>query len=257
MNNALIQNKDWSIVVQARTGASRLPGKMIQSFFKDQTLVEVVLNNLVHNIPKEKIILAAPSNPKDDQLCKIVSGLGISVFRGSEDNVLKRFIDASEAFNIKYLVRVCADNPFINPEFISNLIDKGVEKKADYISWFFSDDLPVIRSHSGIFAEWVSLDALKKIAALSNDKMALEHVTYFIYQNQDLFSIIKLPVENENLYRKIRLTIDTEDDFILAKKIFHELSECWGYSQDNLIHFLEKNPVLVDQMEKNIKINAK
>lgn len=248
---------NFGIVIQARTGSTRLPRKMVLPFYNDITLIEVVINNLLQIFPKEQIVLATTTSTNDDFLVDIAKTSGINVFRGSEENVLERFIKAAEYYDLTHLIRVCADNPFLIQKQLQQLSDCGQNSNADYVAYFFKNALPSIKTHSGFFAEWVSVDALKKVASNTNEKLYIEHVTNFIYANSKLFLIEKIDVPDQEFCDKVRLTIDTIDDFEICKYIYTTLPSRKNITLESIKEivlsnslYLEKMQVLINQQTK-------
>ncbi len=215
----------WAVVIQARTGSTRLPGKMLRSFYQNKTLIEVVLDTMIGVFQKEQLILATTRNAKDDDLEQVATRYGIACYRGDEEDVLQRFVNVVQQYDLEYVLRICADNPFFIPSNLKELMDIGLQHPMDYVAYFFSDKLPTIRSHSGFFGEWVSAKALIRAASMTSDPFYHEHVTNFIYGNEDQFSIFKIPIPHEEFCRKVRLTIDTEEDFQMAQSIFMQVKE--------------------------------
>jgi spore coat polysaccharide biosynthesis protein SpsF len=261
MPEGKIENSKWGIVVQARHGSSRLPQKMIKPFAGYSSLLDLILQKLLDAFSADKIILATSNNESDDALAAIGYKQGVYVFRGSEKDVLDRFIQASTAHSLTHAVRVCADNPFLDVKFISRLIETGVAHPlSDYVSAFFSNGLPTIRSHSGFFAEWVSFEALKKVAVSTSDVFFHEHVTNFIYNNPDIFQIFRIPLlpERESFYSGVRLTIDTSSDFDIAESLFRKFSGGRvNIDPEDIYHYLENNPNIKNEMRINIQSNEK
>lgn len=101
------------IIIQARTGSTRLPQKMILPFYESEGIFSLILKRLTSIIDKNNIILATSTNENNDVLTDIAKEYGVNYFRGSENDVLQRFIDAANEFNAKKIIRVCADNPFL------------------------------------------------------------------------------------------------------------------------------------------------
>jgi len=226
-------------IIQARTGSTRLSNKMIMPFYEDLTIPQVIINKLIsNNIQPHNIILATTDSSKDDILAKTISQTGCRLFRGNEENVLKRFIDSAEYYNCDHFFRICADNPFLNYHFITEILKNVDTKIHDYVSFTMSDGTPAIRTHFGFFSEFTTLKTLKKVVSLTSKKIDIEHVTNFIYSNPDQFSLnyIEIPkiIQDNNW---LRLTIDTIEDFETAQSIFREIP----YSDDyNKIILLAK-----------------
>ena len=245
-----------SIIIQARVNSSRLPAKMIMPFDGNRTLLDVVIDQISNTINKHQIIVATSNSISDDKITEIVQKKGIRVFRGSENNVLKRFINAAEYYKINKMIRVCADNPFINTRAIHNLWNKFLNRDFDYISYQYQDGTPSIRTHLGIYAEGVSLDALKKAEELIDDSIYEEHVTNYIYEHPNLFKthFINVPPILEQS-REVRLTIDTLEDFKNAQYIFANTK-----NKDNIEEILgvvRRNKEIITSMSNQINQNRK
>ena len=149
----------------------------------------------------------------DKEIVAIAEQLGIPSFRGSEQDVLQRFIDAASHFHLDKIIRVCADNPFISIEdldLLGEMLDAGTE---DYVCFKTSQGIPTIKTHYGFWGEGVTLNSLKNVAKWSKEKLDHEHVTIYIYSNPTHFQIKGkfIPIEIEQ--SQIRLTIDTIEDF--------------------------------------------
>ena len=112
------------IIIQARTGSTRQPKKMILPCYANEGIFSLLLKKLTATFDKNDIILATSVNENNDVLVEIAKCYGVNYFRGSENDVLQRFIDAAKEFNAENLIRVCADNPFLDVFYIRLLIEK-------------------------------------------------------------------------------------------------------------------------------------
>ncbi|MDD2983960.1 MAG: hypothetical protein PHQ74_11305 [Crocinitomicaceae bacterium] len=250
-----MQTYNIGVIIQARLGSSRLPQKMLKPFFEDQTLLDVVLGKFTNF--KYPIVLATSTSSIDDAIEAAAKDYPIEVFRGSETNVLKRFIDAAEKHKIDVVVRVCADNPFLSIDYIEDLIDAYQKSAKEYISFQSIDKIPTIRTHYGFFSELVELQALKKIQIQTEQSLYLEHVTNFIYENPDKFSMSFLPIpftENEG----IRLTVDTIEDFELCQEIYsNTINEVEELTSEYIVEYLLTENKYMSLMHKQIEEHKK
>jgi spore coat polysaccharide biosynthesis protein SpsF (cytidylyltransferase family) len=245
------------IVIQARMGSSRLPNKMMMPFYKDLSLLDVILETASRFSGNYKVIVATSEKSIDNIIEEKALSHHLSVYRGDESDVLKRFIDAAEFHDLEAVVRVCADNPFISYKYIAFLIDLFNKIDKDYISFKTKIGIPSIKTHYGFFAEIVKLSALKKVSQLTNDVFYHEHVTNYIYSHTDIFDIhlIEMPFKENS---SIRLTIDTIDDFKLAQNIYSELIELEQSTEpENIINYLELHPEYLELMNKQIQLQQK
>jgi spore coat polysaccharide biosynthesis protein SpsF len=247
----------FAFIIQARIGSTRLPGKMVKPFSKSKGIFELLLINLKKNFSEIPIIVATTTDPKDDELIKICARHQILSFRGSEDNVLDRFICACQQFKITRLIRICADNPFLNISELYELVSFSIKADADYISFGTKDGTPTIQTHYGLWAEYVTLQALMKVQELTKEKEFLEHVTNYIYSYPEKFKIELMPISHylsQNNF--VRLTLDTIDDFDLLKEIFNVYPD-FNKGPDDLVELISINQHWVEIMRKQIEQNQK
>ena len=246
------------IIIQARTGSTRLPNKMILDFANNRGIFELILNNLTKQYQgKIPIILATSLKEQDDILVSIADKFGVEVVRGSESDVMNRFDMAMEKYGLNYAIRVCADNPLLDVAHIKQLIETGESENLDYVSFAFPDKHPVIKSHLGLFTEFVSKDALERIRKKTDKPLYFEHVTNFIYENPQHFTIKFLPLPKYLQARKdLRFTLDTKEDFELMQKIYQEKSTR-NFSLPELIYWIDRQPEILKVMQTQIIKNSK
>lgn len=238
------------IIIQARMGSSRFPGKILKKFYNGKSLLETILDNL-HKIEDTKIIIAISNNTNDDILENYLKEKGELFFRGSENDVLDRFIKTAENFNLDGVIRICSDNPFTDFKEVAKLIDKAKKSKADYIG-FRINNLPSIISHFGFWGEFVSLESLIKVAKTTEDKSAHEHVTSYLYSHPNLFNCewIDCPdfLQGRN---DIRLTIDTLEDMANAQKVFADLKFCYPeFGIKEIVEYVDQH----DELKLSMKL---
>lgn len=245
------------IIIQARMGSTRLPGKILKKFYGEDTLLETLLNNL-HKVG-EKVIVATSVNENNDELERFLKAKGELVYRGSENDVLDRFIKAAEVNNIDGIVRICSDNPFIDWRGISQLIEKAKISSSDYIG-FKVNNTPSILTHFGFWGEYITLDTLKKVALTTpNDSPAHEHVTYHIYMHPEEYKCEWIQCPDFLQGRDdIRLTIDTYGDLINAQLVYSKLKDKnKDFTLQEVIEYLDANQDIKDSMMSNISKNKK
>lgn len=246
--------KKQAIIVQARTGSTRLPGKMIMDFHKGKSLLEIILKKLPDDID---VILATTTQSGDTPLCEIAENMGVTVYRGSEENVLSRFIEAAELNNIETIVRVCADNPFLNIELLQRLIN--TYDSEDYLSYKLPNGKPTILGHLGIFCEVTSMKALKKVAESTSEKLYIEHVTNYLYTHPNDFTInlLDLPSDLDD-FQDLRLTVDTEEDFKITSELYAEFGDVSSLEDIvEMVNYIKSNSVILSIMKDEIKNNSK
>ncbi len=115
--------RKFGIIIQTRIGSTRLFRKILKDFYGGKTLLETVICNL-QKVAGAKIIVDTSVNPNNDELESFLNKRGVAEFRGSEDDVLSRFIGAAEESGIDGVVRICSDNPFLDWHGVAALIEK-------------------------------------------------------------------------------------------------------------------------------------
>ena len=244
------------IIVQARMGSTRMSGKILQPFDGDKNILDILLSNL-HKVKDAKVIVATSTNPDNNRLEDYLLSKGELVYRGSENDVLGRFIASAEHFGLDGIVRICSDNPFLDCHGIGDLIATAKRTNADYVG-FRIDGKPSIKTHFGFWGEYATLDALKR-AAVAGGAMAHEHVTLHLYTHPEQYHCewIDGPafLSGRN---DIRLTIDTPQDFRNAQNVYKALSsQIKDYDLKDIVDYLDRNPSLIESMKSAIQKNQK
>lgn len=245
------------IIIQARLGSTRLPRKILRRFYGEKVLLETVIDNL-KRVENTKIIVATSINSNNDELEAFLNERGILVYRGSEDDVLSRFIGAAEANGIDGIIRICSDNPFLDWHGVSDLVGRAKCSDADYIGYRINDT-PSIKTHFGFWGEYVTLAALKRVAATTDEKLAHEHVTIHIYTHPDEYKCewIECPAFLQGL-NDIRLTVDNPDDFENAQIVYSALYNASpNFGLEDVVKFIDEHSELQASMKKMIDNNKK
>ncbi|MCD8292845.1 MAG: aminotransferase [Prevotellaceae bacterium] len=246
------------IIIQARTGSTRLPGKILLPFYEGACIIDLLTARIKHSCPGKTVVLATTPRPGDDVLEEAARKAGAACFRGDEENVLGRFIGAAEAFGIDRFIRVCSDNPFLQTDSFEALFKAHDASRADYVSFAFADGLPVIKSHLGLFAELTTTDALRRVAAATREKLALEHVTIYLYTHPEAYKLHLLPLPAALEGRQdLRFTLDTKDDFTLLQTLYAAYREGGEHTLPALLRLVEASPECRAAMRRNIAHNSK
>jgi len=245
------------IILQARTGSTRMPEKVILPFYQKQSILDLLLEK-VKKLGIQ-VVLATTINPSDDRICALADEHEVPVFRGSENDVLDRFIKAARKFGFSKIIRVCADNPFLDLAGMQTLIDEFEKSDADYLGFQLVGNKPSILTHFGFWTEAVRLDALEKAQQLTAEKLYHEHVTNFIYGNPTLFDLQFIPADPLVFSRTdIRMTLDTPEDFEIQQKIFATISEeNPNFGIPEIVSWLDLHPEILELMKLEILKNQK
>lgn len=224
-----------AIIIQARMSSARLPGKSLKLIGNNPLIFYVIERLRVLNLP---IIVATSSDKSDDILVEYLKRLeGILIFRGSLKNVLTRYINAADKFNIREIIRITADNPFVDIEVLKRSLI--FFDTYDYIDGIYDDGLI-----KGSGFELVRLKELKSIE--SQDPYHLEHVTAALRQNSSKnlrYMKLEVPYYHEFI-DKIVLTCDYTEDLELLRLLFETFNYSLSITIPEIIGLYRKNPEL-------------
>lgn len=236
-------NKKVVAIIQARMGSTRLPGKVMKEI-GGKPILGIIVSRLKNSKHLDEIVIATSTNPDDNIIEVFAKQMGLKYYRGSEENVLKRYIEAAELFKADLIVRVTADNPLTDPKLVDELIKIHIKNGSNYT---FCDNVPV-----GVSAEIVDMSSLKIANANSKLTSEKEHVTTYIKSNPELFKIQNANYRLNN--KNFRLTVDTEIDLELIRRIYAELGPIEDLKLEKVVEFLENNPE-VSNLDKSQIIN--
>ena len=157
-------------IIQARMGSKRLPKKM-SYYLGDYPIIDWVIQRSKKSKLIQKCVLATSTRTENDYLVERANKYSIDNYRGSEDNVLSRFVEIVNKENADVIVRICADNPFIDPDEIDRLLDNFLIYKPDYAF----NHIPAMGNNyaDGFGAEIFSSKVLNIISKKSKNSITL------------------------------------------------------------------------------------
>ncbi|MEM1282980.1 MAG: glycosyltransferase family protein [Chlamydiota bacterium] len=205
------------VIVQARMGSMRLPGKSMKEIL-GRPLLSFLIERLQRCAHHDRIIVATTNQPLDKQIVEFCRREHIHCYIGDENDVLDRYFQASLSEGADIVVRVTGDCPLIDPTIVDEVIRFFVDHypKYDYVSNVIDRTYP-----RGMDVEVFSakcLEAIKRYAVTPDEK---EHVTAYVLNHRDRFSTYSIRSKKD--LSDFRLTVDTEEDFLLIKTIIEEL----------------------------------
>jgi len=233
------------VIIQARTGSTRLPGKVLKDLCGKPVLQHVV-ERLKHSLLISEIVIATTDLPEDDIIEKFCIEHSIKYYRGSSENVLSRYYGAAKEYNAETVIRITSDCPVIDPALIDRMIAEYEKSGADYMS------NSLIRTYPrGLDAEIFSFAALEKAFNEAVKQYELEHVTPYIYQHPEKFSLKNYAGSRD--YSFHRWTLDTEEDYELILEIYKALyKENELFLWKDILELFELKPELIE-INKNIE----
>lgn len=231
-------------IIQARTGSTRLPRKVMQKIDKDDIVLDFVINQVKSSKKIEKIIVATTNLTEDDVICEHLILQKIEFFRGSSEDVLDRYYQCAKKYTIDHIVRITADNPLIDPNIIDLVIEDYKNKKCDFATNTLQRTFPY-----GTEVEIFSFKSLEKAWKNAKKPSDREHVTPFIRDPQNKFTLSNTQYQEDLSH--FRYTVDRIEDLQLVKEIIKNISTRPILFQD-VIELYKKRPEIFE-INKNVK----
>ena len=168
------------IIIQARMGSQRLPGKVMRKI-KNKPILYYMLKQIKRSSFHDIIIVATSKKKENDIIRNFCKKNKINCFSGSEYNLVNRYFLAAKKYQINTIVRLTADCPLIDPDIIDQSISKFLSKKYDFVA----NTSPPFKKTYPDGVEVFSFNLIKKVNFECKNKNDLEHVTPFIWRKKD------------------------------------------------------------------------
>jgi spore coat polysaccharide biosynthesis protein SpsF len=205
-------NNKPGFLITGRLKSKRLPRKVILEV-KGRPLICHMLDRIKAAKRIGEIVICTSTNPQDDPFHEIAQREGVSCYRGSEDDVLMRLLEAASEHGLDYFVNITADCPLIDPLFINRTVDEYERTHADLVRF---DLLPRGQGPNGI-----KVSALKKVCEIKAETETEVWGDYFT--RSGLFTFHSPQVEDIYLHPTLKTSIDYPEDYEFLKRIFDEL----------------------------------
>tara|TARA_B100000212_G_scaffold336766_1_gene310567 strand:+ start:1529 stop:2323 length:795 start_codon:yes stop_codon:yes gene_type:complete len=229
------------IIVQARLGSSRLPGKVLFKLDKDITLLDFLIKRIQSAKNVDKIIVATTKNQNDIPLINHCKKMNYEYFIGSEDDCLERHFQCAKKYSPKSITKIPSDVPFVDPKIIDKVISLFSTANFDYVSNLHPPTYP-----DGVDVETFSFSALKKSYLEASMKFHREHTTPYMWDNPNLFKIGSVKSDQrKNYFNEYRFTIDYIEDFKFLSKVYDDyVKNNPDFTWIDIVDFLDDNPIL-------------
>ncbi len=205
------------VVIQARMGSSRFPGKVLEDLQGHPMLWHVV--NRVRQARKiDEVVVATTDRRVDDPIARFCERVSVACFRGSEQDVLDRFYQAARANGADIIVRITADCPLIDPAVIDKVVARFEQGDCDYVSNVFRYTYP-----DGLDTEVFSSAALERAWREASKPSEREHVTPYL--RTDRFRTANVESEIPVSPVKFRWTVDHPGDLEFVRKVYAAFSK--------------------------------
>ena len=227
--------------------SSRLPGKVLMKCM-GKPMIEHQINRIKKSKLINEIIIATTTNKNDDILVDFCKSKKIKFFRGSELNVLDRVLKCAQNSSTDIIVETPGDCPLVDYRIVDKAIDLYLKHDFDYVC------NNLIPSFPGSFDVQVfSTETLFKVSQLTNDPIDQEHVSLYIYRNQDKFKCKNFIANAKQYAPDLSFQLDTLSDYQAISKIFESLYENNNFFKcEDVINLIKSNPSI-----KEINMNVK
>lgn len=226
-----------AVIVQARMGSTRLPGKVLREI-AGRPMLSYQIERLRRVRRADRIVIAIPDDASNQPLERFCAAERVSCVRGPEQDVLARYALAARDCGASVVVRVTSDCPLLDPSLVDLAIDAlmDADPRPDYVSNMLKPTWPY-----GMAVEAFTRAALDAADGEARDSAEREHVTPFIYWRADRFRLHSLTRQPD--LSGVRLTVDTPEDFDLVSRVLAELYPAKPqFNMDDVLALLDAHP---------------
>lgn len=233
--------------IEARMGSARLPGKVLKDVAGAPALSRL-LRRLRRAGRLDGIVLATTTNPADDVLAEWAETEDVSCYRGSEDDVLARVVEAQQMMHSDIVVEVCGDTPLLDPAVIDMAIEAFAANTCDVVTTARERTFP-----DGIDAEVFRLSDLEEVARTVARPAVREHVSIHFYDHPERYQIFDLVAPPAWRRPGLRLILDEQGDLELIREIYSRLEPEFGdsFGTAEILGLLDRDPAFKDIIRKS------
>ncbi len=230
--------------IEARMTSSRLPGKVLM-----ESCGKPLLQHMIERVKRSNmindVVVATTINETDDVIVELCNSLGCKYYRGSEDDVLSRVLQAAQLYKADVIVETTGDCPCIDWRHIDTMVDFYLKNRFDFVSNCIEPSWP-----DGFNIRIFSTKALEKVSFLTDDPKDKEHVSIYFPAHPEVFSSYDYMAEGKDYRPDLEITLDELGDYKLINSIFEGLypgNNDFSYSE--VIEYLDNNKELLKYTE--------
>lgn len=200
-------------IIQARMGSERLPGKVLAPIL-GTPLLALIIKRISVSRMGGPVVVATTREPEDDAVAELVLRLGVNCFRGATEDCLDRYYEAARNCQAEVVVRLTADNPLIDHEFLDWVVSEffATDPRCDYLITS-STSFPL-----GLSVEVFSFSALEVAWRETLDPDLRAHVTPHLRRHPERFRGVTLTGSRD--CSQMRWTVDTHEDLKFVRALF-------------------------------------
>lgn len=222
-------------IVQARMASTRLPGKVMK-LLGGRPIIEIILSRLAKSRFIDEIVVATTNNHSDDKLVTFLKAKGATFFRGDENDVLRRYVDAAEYVGADIVVRITGDCPVVDAVLVDSIIEKFLHDRVDYCSNVDPPTFP-----DGLDVEVFRAESILLASRHAKDANEREHVTPFL-RKSNLFTRSNYALSDD--LSSLRWTIDSPEDYLVMQDVFDAFKGDIFFSWERVLALKNFKPLI-------------
>jgi len=220
--------------IPARLSSTRLPKKHLK-IVEGKPIILHLIERLTNTKKIRHIVICTTDKKVDDPLVDILKKSSAQIFRGNENDILTRYLDAANEFQTDFIVNADGDDIYADPNYVDEIISIFERDNCDYVD--------MINFPFGMASVGIKLTALETICQSKLTKNTDTGYRLFFTENK-IFNVCQLKPKKDIVFpENLRLTLDYEEDLSLAKEIFHRLGN--NFNLSNILELFSKKPELL------------
>lgn len=224
-------------------GSSRLPGKVLMDICGKPSLSRLV-DRLKACTKIDDIVIATSTQEQDKAIADWAADNGVSFYRGSEDDVLDRVVQAHTSMQSDIIVEITGDCPLLDPEVIDLGVETYLNNDVDVVNNVWQTSYP-----QGVEVQVFAYDALAHVANTITDPAVREHVSLYFYENPETYKIFHMMAPGHLVRPDLRLQLDYPEDLELIRELYTRLLkdfEATAFRTRDVLKILDQEKALQD-----------
>lgn len=227
--------------IEARMGSSRLPGKVLMDINGVPALTRL-LRRLRQCKQLDDIVVATTSTKADDAIAAWAALEAVACYRGSEEDVLQRVVEAQRQLASEVTVEITGDSILTDPAVVDLGVETFLNNECDVVTNVYPETWPM-----GVNVQVFRTKALAKVAESVVNRACREHVSLYFYEHPEKFRIISLTAPPRQRGAHLRWQLDYMEDLIFMREVYRRLEPMYGdaFGVDEVMQLLRSEPALI------------
>ncbi|AJH01338.2 hypothetical protein LF65_04809 [Clostridium beijerinckii] len=230
--------------IEARMTSSRLPGKVLMDFC-GKTDLQHIVERLGRSKYIDEIVVATTINEEDDPIIDLCKNIGCKYYRGSEEDVLLRVLEAAKSVEADYIVEITGDCPVTDWRHSDHIIEMFFSGEYDYVSNTIERTFP-----RGFDTQIFPVRILAEVNEITQNPVDHEHVSIYIYTHPEKYKLLNWKADEKMNHPQFEITLDTIEDYEFIKQIYEILYlKDFDFSAQDVVNLLIKHPHMIKSLE--------